>query len=81
MRSSEPSCEEDARQITLHPPLRRFLLPTWDDYRRLGPAGARATLDTTLLILAALVPAYLFARWLKKSGRLGAGVAESPGTR
>ncbi len=54
-------------------------LLAWDDYRRLGAAGERGTLTLALLLWAALVPAYLLARWLKKSGRLGSGIAESTG--
>jgi protein-S-isoprenylcysteine O-methyltransferase Ste14 len=52
-------------------------LLAWDDYRRLGYPASAGTLTLALVLWSALVPAYVLARWLKKSGRLGTGVAES----
>lgn len=54
-----------------------LVLLVWDDVRRLGAAGARGTIVAALGLWSLLVPAYLLARWLKKSGRLGTGSAES----
>jgi protein-S-isoprenylcysteine O-methyltransferase Ste14 len=56
-------------------------LLAWDDARRLGYPGSKPTLSLALLLWAALVPFYLVARWLKKSGRLGTGAAESSSVR
>jgi protein-S-isoprenylcysteine O-methyltransferase Ste14 len=46
-----------------------FLL-SWDAYR-IGSPGFPRLRAVSLAIAAALVPVYLLARWLKKSGRLG----------
>jgi protein-S-isoprenylcysteine O-methyltransferase Ste14 len=51
-------------------------LLAWDDYRRLGFAAARGSMRVLFFVWVGLVPLYLVARWLKKSGRLGIGVAE-----
>lgn len=54
-----------------------LVLLVWDDFRRFG--FQRAELTAAALIWAPLVAAYLLARWLKKTGRLGEGVTESIG--
>jgi protein-S-isoprenylcysteine O-methyltransferase Ste14 len=43
----------------------------WDDYQHLGRAGVAAALPWMTVVWVQLAAAYLVARWLKKSGRLG----------
>lgn len=55
-----------------------LVLLVWDDYRLDGGMFAREGLTVVLGLWAPLALGYVLARWLKKSGRLGTGVAESP---
>ncbi len=51
-----------------------LVLLVWDSYARRGSAGVEGLLPAVLGIWAVLVCAYLYARYLKKSGVLGTGV-------
>jgi protein-S-isoprenylcysteine O-methyltransferase Ste14 len=55
-------------------------LVVWDSYRLYGAAEARGTLLAAALVWLPLVAAYGVARSLKKSGALGTGAAETPGS-
>jgi len=52
-------------------------LVVWDDFQLRGEAAGDRSLEIGLWIWAPAVAAYLVIRWMKKSGRLGSGFAET----
>jgi len=54
-------------------------LLVWDDFQLRGDEAGARTLDVALWIWAPVVVFYLVVRWFKKTGRLGAGWAETSG--
>jgi protein-S-isoprenylcysteine O-methyltransferase Ste14 len=56
-------------------------LVVWDSYRLYGADVARRTMLAAALVWVPIAAAYGLARYLKKSGALGTGAAETPGSR